>query len=102
MGFPPRAFHCRDAQVRHPRPSHPRKPPVRLSFLFSTAALMTLVCGRVLTADESDKNPGARKVFDVKKRVAWTSSKIVGTPEPPSPYRTRQVFPKSSLTSPWR
>ena len=30
--------------------------------------------------------------FDLEKRVAWTTSRVKGSPDPPSPYRTRVAF----------
>ena len=35
-----------------------------------------------------------RKAFGLDKRVPWTSSKVVGSPEPPPPYKTEPAFPK--------
>ena len=45
------------------------------------------------TTAEQDKNP-VRKPFGLEKRVPWTTSKVVGSPEPPPPYRTELAFPK--------
>ncbi|MGE0610423.1 MAG: PQQ-dependent sugar dehydrogenase, partial [Pirellulales bacterium] len=33
-----------------------------------------------------------RRPFGIEKRVPWTTGKIVGTPEPPNPYRTEPHF----------
>jgi uncharacterized repeat protein (TIGR03806 family) len=33
-------------------------------------------------------------------RILWTDSKVVGSPEPPSPYRTQRVFEKLPLSQP--
>jgi len=35
-----------------------------------------------------------RKAFGLEKRVPWTTSKVIGSPEPPPPYRTELAFPK--------
>src|SRR5262245_52313092 len=35
-----------------------------------------------------------RKEFGLEKRVPWTTSKVVGSPEPPPPYKTEPAFPK--------
>ena len=40
------------------------------------------------------------KPFGLSKRVPWTSSKIVGSPEPPRPYRLKRVFERLKFQSP--
>src|ERR1700677_3929760 len=44
-------------------------------------------------AEQPDKEP-VRKAFGREKRVPWTTSKVIGSPEPPPPYRTELAFPK--------
>ncbi|MBI2808430.1 MAG: PQQ-dependent sugar dehydrogenase [Planctomycetes bacterium] len=34
-----------------------------------------------------------RKAYGIEKRVPWTTSKVVGSPEPPPPYKTEPAFP---------
>src|SRR5262249_18374512 len=34
------------------------------------------------------------------QRVPWTTSKVVGSPEPPSPYKTEFAFPKLKMDEP--
>ncbi|MBX9679420.1 MAG: PQQ-dependent sugar dehydrogenase [Gemmataceae bacterium] len=41
-----------------------------------------------------------KKVVGIEKRVPWTTSKIVGSPEPPAPYRTERAFPKITFSEP--
>jgi uncharacterized repeat protein (TIGR03806 family) len=36
----------------------------------------------------------AEKPFGIPKRIPWTTSRVVGTPDPPSPYTTERAFPK--------
>src|SRR5438132_14195451 len=36
----------------------------------------------------------------VEKRTAWTSSRVIGSPEPPSPYRTERIFSKLEFVEP--
>lgn len=38
--------------------------------------------------------------FATDKRVPWTASKIVGTPDPPAPYRAQQIFTKLKFNEP--
>src|SRR5882724_11693455 len=35
-----------------------------------------------------------RKQFGLEKRVPWTTSRVIGSPEPPPPYTTQLAFPK--------
>ena len=32
--------------------------------------------------------------YGIDKRTAWTTSRVVGSPEPPRPYQTERIFPK--------
>ena len=41
-----------------------------------------------------------RKAFGMAERVPWTTSKVVGSPEPPSPYRIERVYPNLTFTEP--
>ena len=43
---------------------------------------------------------GSGKPFGIDKRVPWTTSRVVGSPDPPPPYRARRVFPKLTLNRP--
>ncbi len=40
------------------------------------------------------------KPYGLTKRTAWTNSKIKGSPDPPSPYRTVGAFPKLKFDEP--
>ncbi len=44
-------------------------------------------------------NKGARP-FGIEKRLPLTTSKVVGSPEPPPPYRVKRVFPKLKVNFP--
>lgn len=50
-------------------------------------------------AHAGDSEP-VRKPFGLEKRAPWTTSNMVGYPEPPPPYRTERVFPKLSFAEP--
>lgn len=43
---------------------------------------------------------GTARRFGIEQRVALTTSRVVGSPDPPAPYRARRVFPKLKLTYP--
>jgi uncharacterized repeat protein (TIGR03806 family) len=38
--------------------------------------------------------------FDITKRVAWTTSRVIGSPDPPPPYRVSKVFEKLKIDQP--
>lgn len=60
-----------------------------LSFTLLALISMTLTT----TAEQGDKAP-VRKTSGLEKRVPWTTSKVIGSPEPPPPYKTEPAFPK--------
>lgn len=53
-------------------------------------ALPLLLCGFTLSSADAP----VRKQSGLDKRVPWTTSKVIGSPEPPPPYRTELAFPK--------
>ena len=46
------------------------------------------------------ENPPGKSTQASRKRVAWTTSRIKGTPEPPLPYVVERVFPKLQFEQP--
>jgi uncharacterized repeat protein (TIGR03806 family) len=44
--------------------------------------------------------PEKPKPFGIDKRTPWTTSKVVGSPTPPSPYRVVNAFPKLKIVCP--
>ena len=44
--------------------------------------------------------PTVEAPYGIKQRVAWTTSKITGSPDPPLPYRTERIFPKQTFDKP--
>ena len=40
------------------------------------------------------------KPFGIEKRIPWSTSRMVGTPEPPSPYLLERVFPQLTFRNP--
>ena len=42
----------------------------------------------------------ARKKSGIDKRIPWTTSKVIGSPEPPPPYKTERVFAKLKFEEP--
>ena len=62
------------------------------------AVLLAVLLGR--GADRRDDKPAARKASGVDKRIPWTTSKVRGSPDPPSPYLTELAFPKLKFDEP--
>lgn len=48
----------------------------------------------VTGAPAGDAAQPVRKDFGLDKRIFWTTSKVIGSPEPPPPYRTEPAFPR--------
>jgi uncharacterized repeat protein (TIGR03806 family) len=63
-----------------------------LPFLM-VASLISMLVARTLA--ETPAHP-----YGIDKRVAWTTSRITGSPEPPHPYRVERVFPKLAFKNP--
>jgi uncharacterized repeat protein (TIGR03806 family) len=64
--------------------------------LVLTALIASLLCGlpRSVPAEPADKPYG------LDKRIPWTTSRVVGSPNPPLPYRVKRVFPKLQIPCP--
>ena len=61
----------------------------------SLALGLLLVVSSTSTAADDPRRP-----YGIARRVAWTTSRITGSPEPPPPFATRPVFPKLRFTDP--
>ncbi len=63
--------------------------------LASLGFVVLLSLGWTTTAEPGGGDgKGVRKPFGLEKRVPWTTSRVLGSPEPPPPYRTEPAFPK--------
>jgi uncharacterized repeat protein (TIGR03806 family) len=62
-----------------------------VSFALSLGVVFALIAWPGY-ADNPAKNP-AKPPVGIDKRVPWTTSKVIGSPEPPPPYRTEVAFP---------
>src|SRR5271170_5078705 len=58
-----------------------------------------LVTALTLGAD-SELPKKERKPFGIEKRERWTTSRVVGSPDPPDPYRLENVFPDLKFNEP--
>ncbi len=54
----------------------------------------------VLSASLPSAEPNVDRPFGIEKRIPWTTSRVVGSPEPPPPYQTERLFPKLKVTQP--
>jgi uncharacterized repeat protein (TIGR03806 family) len=48
----------------------------------------------------ADDAPASPKPFGLEKRIPWNDSRLVGSPDPPSPYKTARAFPRLSVKQP--
>lgn len=65
--------------------------------MFRQAILFAFLLSTVTMA--ADQAP-VRKTSGLEERVLWTTSKVVGSPEPPPKYKTERAFPKLSFVEP--
>src|SRR6266487_4606652 len=67
-------------------------------------AVVAMIGGVYLSSAEQKPADGAKPLehrpFGLEKRTPWTTSKVRGSPEPPSPYKTELAFPKLKFDEP--
>ncbi len=56
-----------------------------------------VVFGFTFSADEPKRKA---KPFGIEQRVAWTTSRVIGSPDPPPPYQARRAFAKLTFDRP--
>ena len=61
---------------------------------------VTLVCLGIITSPDASADQPVPMKSGIAKRIPWTTSKIVGTPDPPAPYQTQVAFPNLRFASP--
>src|SRR5947209_1574970 len=71
---------------------------------FRTATIAVLLGGMFLSflarsdSNAQQKAPSpAEPPYGIEKRVPWTTSRMMGSPEPPAPYLMKRVFPQLRL-----
>ena len=57
---------------------------------------MISVLNSATAADKAEST----KPFGMEKRIPFTTSRVIGSPEPPSPYKTEKAFPNLKLLQP--
>lgn len=55
---------------------------------------LVLFCAAIIGGQNSERP------FGIAQRVKWTTSRVKGSPEPPSPYRLTRVFPQLKIEHP--
>lgn len=63
-------------------------------------ATLNICSTRVSYSVETVPNKATAKKFGIEKRVPWTTSHVVGSPEPPDPYRVEVAFSKLNFSQP--
>ncbi|WP_406695602.1 PQQ-dependent sugar dehydrogenase [Singulisphaera sp. Ch08] len=48
----------------------------------------------------ADDHPADKEPFGQERRIPWNDSRVVGSPEPPSPYKVVRAFPKLTVKQP--
>src|SRR3954451_5384509 len=63
---------------------------------------LAIVAAAGVLAVAADKKAAKkeRKAFGLEKRERWTTSRVVGSPDPPPPYRLEKAYPDLGLKEP--
>src|SRR3954454_6493632 len=62
--------------------------------------VLVLVLMLVPCSAPADDRPAAEKPYGLERRLPWTDSRLVGSPDPPSPYKVVRAFPKLTVKQP--
>jgi putative heme-binding domain-containing protein len=73
--------------------------PAPRAFRFAVPLSSLCVFLASLLPAEKHREPAAQP-YGVAQRIPWTNSRIVGSPEPPPPYRLERAFPKLTFKNP--
>jgi putative heme-binding domain-containing protein len=68
-------------------------------FISGAFAATALLLKAHAAAPEGQHPTPALAPFGIAQRVPWTTSRVVGSPDPPMPYQIRRVFPKLQFTN---
>ena len=69
---------------------------MRPAIILSIIIVGVLLCGAIPTSEETENS----KPYGIAERIPWTTSRVVGTPDPPLPYHVQKTFSKLQLTNP--
>ena len=69
-----------------------------MSRVIAIGLMLSIITGNLASqaADKVVEN----KPYGLENRVPFTTSRVVGSPEPPSPYKTERVFPNLKMEQP--
>jgi glucose/arabinose dehydrogenase len=69
--------------------------------MFRVAVCVSVCCSAILLAAVGPSaGPANPSAFSLDRRIPVTTSRVIGSPDPPPPYRTRRVFEKLSTRFP--
>jgi len=54
----------------------------------------------LLSLSAAPDHAAKKRPYGIDKRIPWTTSRVVGSPSPPAPYRVARAFPKLKITNP--
>ncbi len=54
----------------------------------------------VVAAARAEDRPASEKPYGLKQRIPWSDSRVVGSPDPPLPYKTVRAFPSLTVLRP--
>ena len=75
--------------------------PARTRLLLAATVASLLAAGALFPATPPARAQAEKKtVKPIQRKVGWTPSRVIGTPEPPSPFLAERRFPKLSFTNP--
>src|SRR5438105_325186 len=66
---------------------------------FSCAFLLCASLSCLLSTSAENRVPGD-KPYGISLRIPWTTSRVIGSPDPPAPYKTERVFAKLKFDRP--
>ena len=73
-----------------------RKVIINMRWLLVITSIMLLLPATV----PADDGPAALKPFGLERRIPWNDSRVIGSPDPPLPYKVVRSFPKVTVKQP--
>jgi glucose/arabinose dehydrogenase len=73
---------------------------MRLALLFCVTGVGLLALAGWWTSQAADTPPADPWPVGIDHRIPWTTSRVVGSPNPPLPYRVKPAFPKLKIVCP--
>jgi uncharacterized repeat protein (TIGR03806 family) len=72
----------------------------RRTLLMAGLCVAAQALSMLVVRGDDRKPPVSEKPFGLSRRVPWTTSRLVGSPEPPRPYRLKRVFDRLKFQGP--